>query len=78
MSTPFPSRQTAPNSCTGDSKIKPTSSNPDWRCTRCDKLLGVVRDGHMHLRFTRGHEYFVGFPVAATCRSCGTLNRIGS
>jgi hypothetical protein len=29
----------------------------------------------MHLRFARGHEYFVGFPVQATCRSCGTLNQ---
>jgi hypothetical protein len=29
----------------------------------------------MHLRFARGHEYLVGFPVAATCRGCGTLNR---
>jgi hypothetical protein len=29
----------------------------------------------MHLRFARGHEYFVGFPVQATCRGCGTLNQ---
>jgi hypothetical protein len=28
----------------------------------------------MHLRFARGHEYFVGFPVQATCRGCSTLN----
>lgn len=53
------------------------SFNPseDWRCTRCDKLLGVCRDGRMHLRFARGHEYLVGFPVQATCRGCGTLNQ---
>jgi hypothetical protein len=38
-------------------------------------LLGVCRDGRMHLRFARGHEYFVGFPVQATCRGCGTLNQ---
>ena len=74
MPTPFPSRQTAPTSWSGGAKTKPTTSNPDWRCTRCDKLLGVCRDGRMHLRFARAHEYFVGFPVAATCRSCGTLN----
>ena len=48
----------------------------DWRCTQCAKLLGVHRDGRMHLRFTRSHEYFVGFPVIATCRSCGALNQI--
>ena len=32
----------------------------------------------MHLRFARGHEYFVGFPVQATCRGCGTLNQATS
>ncbi len=32
----------------------------------------------MHLRFARGHEYFVGFPVQATCRGCGTLNQASS
>jgi len=32
------------------------------------------RDGRTHLRFARGHEYLVGFPVQATCRGCGTLN----
>jgi hypothetical protein len=48
--------------------------NSEWRCTRCDKLLGVCRDGRMHLRFARGHEYLVGFPVQATCRGCGSLN----
>lgn len=74
MPNPFPSRQTAPSSWTGAAKTRPTS-NREWRCTRCDKLLGVSRDGSMHLRFARGHEYFVGFPVVATCRGCGTLNR---
>lgn len=46
----------------------------EWRCRGCGKLLGVVRGGRMHLRFARGHEYFVGFPVAGTCRRCGALN----
>jgi hypothetical protein len=30
----------------------------------------------MHLRFAKAHEYLVAFPVVATCRGCGTLNRI--
>jgi phage FluMu protein Com len=47
----------------------------DWRCSGCGKLLGVRRDGRMHLRFGRGHEYLVGFPVVATCRGCRTLNQ---
>ncbi|WP_170941186.1 hypothetical protein [Antarctobacter heliothermus] len=38
----------------------------------------ACRDGRMHLRFARGHEYFVGFPVVATCRGCGTLNQAQS
>jgi phage FluMu protein Com len=78
MPTPFPSRQAAPTSWTGAATTKPTTSNAEWRCTRCDKLLGVCRDGRMHLRFARGREYFVGFPVQATCRGCGTLNEISA
>ena len=57
------------------STLPATSRSADWRCTRCDKLLGVCRDGQMHLRFQRSHEYFVGFPVMASCRGCGTLNQ---
>ncbi len=75
MPTPFPSRHTAPTSRTGAAKPQSTTSNPEWRCTRCNKLLGVCRHGRMHLRFGQGHEYFVGFPVVATCRGCGTLNQ---
>jgi hypothetical protein len=75
MPTPFPSRHAAPTSWSGGANPKPTSSGGEWRCTQCDKLLGVCRDGQMHLRFARSHEYFVGFPVVATCRGCGTLNK---
>ncbi len=57
---------------------KTTHYSSYWRCTRCEKLLGVCRDGHMHLRFARGHEYFVSFPVVATCRGCGTLNQVSA
>ena len=75
MPTPLPSRQVDPPSRTADAQIQPTDTPIEWRCTRCDKLLGMCRDGRMHLRFARGHEYFVGFPVVASCRGCGTLNR---
>ncbi|MFI0846581.1 hypothetical protein [Mesorhizobium sp. IMUNJ 23232] len=73
MPTPLPSRQAATTSWTG--AAKPITSESNWRCMQCDKLLGVCRDGCMHLRFARAHEYFVGFPVVATCRGCGTLNQ---
>ncbi len=76
MPTPISSRQPAQMSWTGGTKTSPTTLSSEWRCTRCDKLLGVCRAGRMHLRFARGHEYFVGFPVTAICRCCGTLNEI--
>ncbi len=48
----------------------------EWRCSHCNKLLGVPRGARVHLRFSRGHEYFAGYPVTATCRGCGTLNEL--
>jgi phage FluMu protein Com len=48
----------------------------EWRCRHCGKLLGVLRDGRLHLRFTRGHEYLVGFPTTGVCRGCRTLNEV--
>ena len=56
-------------------RCKQSADETVWRCTRCDKLLGVCRDGRMHLRFARAHEYFTGLPVEAICRACSTLNR---
>jgi len=32
----------------------------------------------LHIRFSRSHEYMVGFPVTGVCRSCQTLNEIGT
>ena len=75
MPIPFPSRQAVSTSWAGAATTKPTTADSEWRCSHCGKLLGVGRDGRMHLRFARGHEYFVGFPVLATCRGCGTLNQ---
>ena len=71
MAYPFPAQARSSHS---PLSTKPTTHNSEWRCTRCDKLLGVCREGRMHLRFARSHEYHVGFPVQATCRGCGTLN----
>ena len=76
MPTPFPSRQAAPTRRSGAANANPTTAY--WRCTRCDKLLGIRRGGQLHLRFARGHEYFVSLPAVATCRGCGTLNKAPS
>ncbi len=48
----------------------------EWRCIRCGKLLGVVEDGRLHIRFARGHDYMVGFPVSSVCRGCNALNEL--
>lgn len=48
----------------------------EWRCSRCGKKLGNLRNGRLHLRFARGHEYLVGFPATSVCRGCRTLNEI--
>lgn len=50
----------------------------EWRCSSCGKKLGNLRDGRLHLRFARGHEYLVGFPATSVCRGCRTLNEIRS
>jgi len=48
----------------------------EWRCSRCSKLLGLLRNGRLHLKFARGHEYLVGFPATSVCRGCRTLNEL--
>jgi hypothetical protein len=55
-------------------KLTEIEMRKEWRCLSCGKLLGVLRDGRLHLRFARGHEYLVGFPVTSTCRACRALN----
>lgn len=48
----------------------------EWRCTGCGKLLAIIRGNRLHVRFARGHEYLVGFPVTGVCRNCRTLNEL--
>lgn len=74
MTTPYLSRRVANQS--RNTGATPSIAEREWRCSDCAKLLGVCRDGQMHLRFARGHEYLVGFPVVATCRGCGSLNTV--
>lgn len=62
------------NICEVERLVSLAESKHEWRCTCCGKLLGVCRDGRMHLRFARGHEYLTCFPVQAICRGCSTLN----
>ena len=64
------------HSCPGAQLPRATIGRQEWRCKRCDKLLGIICDGRLHLRFARGHEYLVGFPATSVCRGCQTLNEI--
>ncbi|MBA2575532.1 MAG: hypothetical protein H0V05_02640 [Euzebyaceae bacterium] len=52
------------------------SADREWRCRRCDKLLGLVLADRLHLRFARQHEYHAALPASCTCRSCGALNEL--
>lgn len=43
----------------------------EWRCHSCSNLIGIERDGELHLKY-KDAEFFVrgGF-VRAPCRRCG-------
>lgn len=48
----------------------------EWRCVDCNKLLGVLAGGRLHIRIGKGHEYLVGFPVTVSCQNCHSLNEL--
>lgn len=68
MKTPLCAREAIPTH-TGNAGL-----SHEFRCSCCNKLLGIRVADRMHLRFARSHEYLTGYPVTATCRGCGTLN----
>ncbi|MCC6644567.1 MAG: hypothetical protein IT374_03220 [Polyangiaceae bacterium] len=47
----------------------------EWRCRSCGTLLGVERQGKMHLKYKTA-QYVVTGPVTAICRRCSELNEI--
>ena len=51
------------------------ADDASWRCAGCARLLGILRDGQLHIRFARGHEYIAALPTSCICRQCGALNR---
>ena len=54
-----------------------TATGTEWRCPSCRKLLGLIRDDRLHIRFVQGHEYLVALPASCTCRGCRTLSSTG-
>ena len=51
-----------------------------WRCRGCGRLLGVVLDERLEIRFARGHQYRASLPVSCVCRNprCNTLNELAA
>jgi hypothetical protein len=49
-----------------------------WRCRGCGRLLGVVANGRLEIRFARGHQYHTALPATCVCRNpdCNTLNEL--
>ena len=62
---------------TANAKLVWAESLFEWHCTKCRKLLGLVRNGRVHISFARGHEYLASPPITAVCRGCGILNELG-
>ena len=50
-----------------------TTHRIDWRCRTCGGLLGVQRDGRLHIK-RRGAQYAVRGEVLAVCPRCAELN----
>ena len=44
-----------------------------WRCKRCQTLLGVERGGVLHLKYKKA-RFAVRGVAQAVCRRCGELN----
>ena len=47
-----------------------------WRCWKCDSLLGVDSGAHLCLRYKESQYVVDGtdYNVIAVCRSCSTIN----
>jgi len=48
----------------------------EWRCEKCDALLGVARGDRLHLRYKEAQYVVDGenYSVLAVCRNCTTVN----
>lgn len=48
----------------------------EWRCKKCNTLLGAEQGSRLHLRYKQA-QYIVGgedYNVIAVCRNCSTVN----
>jgi len=49
----------------------------EWRCRECERLLGVWRNGRLHLQHKKA-QYLVDGRVLAVCPNCSALNEADS
>ena len=49
-----------------------------WSCRECGHLLGIADGDRLHIKFARGHQYWVALPVTCVCKNprCNTLNEL--
>lgn len=49
----------------------------EWRCEKCERLLGIWRNGKLHLQYKKA-QYLVNGSVLAVCPNCAALNEVDS
>jgi len=49
----------------------------EWRCQKCETLLGIWRNGKLHLQYKKV-QYLVDGTVLAVCRNCSAVNEAHS
>ena len=52
-------------------------SEHQWRCKRCQTLLGVEKGGQLYLKYKKA-QFVVQGAVLAVCRSCAELNELAT
>jgi len=46
-----------------------------WRCLACGALLGVERDGELHVKYKEA-QYWIRGHCRHACRRCGAMNTL--
>lgn len=54
-----------------------TPMETEWRCQKCETLLGIWRHDKMHLQYKKA-QYLVRGKVLAVCRTCSAINEADS